>query len=178
MVTSTSFSQILRVLAGLAGATQHERAWAGRGCRQLLVPPGRPAGLATTGPGYVTSGYRVKPAINPPPCDDAVCRSGLLRSRASILVDGWAGGPGRGPPPSRPLRNRRDRLGVVVVLVAVVEVVVFIVVFVFEVVLIIEVVVIVQVDLFGVVILGVVVLAVVVRVVVVLGVVEVRSLEV
>src|SRR5947209_1956246 len=141
MVTSTSFSQILRVLAGLAGATQHERAWAGRGCRQLLVPPGRPAGLATTGPGYVTSGYRVKPAINPPPCDDAVRRSGLLRSRASILVDGRAGGPGRGPTPARPLRNRRDLLGVVV-LVAVVEVVVFIVVFVFEVVLIIEVVVI------------------------------------
>src|SRR5947209_4622167 len=148
MVTSTSFSQVLRVLAGLAGATQHERAWAGRGCRQLLVPLGRPAGLATTGQGYVTSGYRVKPAINPPPCDDAVRRSGLLRSRASILVDGRAGGPGRGPPASRPLRNRRDRLGVVVVLVAVVEVVVFIVVvFVFEVVLIIEVVVIVQVDL-------------------------------
>src|ERR1700722_4185743 len=63
MVTSTSIS-------GSAGSYWFVRASRSQRCAgwsgsvgKVLVPLGRPAGLTTTGQGYVTSGYRVKPAI-------------------------------------------------------------------------------------------------------------------
>src|SRR5271156_2318757 len=118
MVTSSSSSGS----AGSCGRRAAKRcaAWSGS------VGQNRSAGLTTTGPGYVTSGYRVKPASHSalrrcsprsglgrsraisPPCDDAVREADWGGAGPLVLVGRRTGRSCRGPASAGSLIRRGD----------------------------------------------------------------------
>src|SRR5271168_1398352 len=201
MVTSTSISRscwFVLVRAGSCGrrAAKRRAGWSGS------VGQNRSAGLTTTGPGYVTSGYRVKPASHSalrrcsprsglgrsraisPPCDDAVREADWGGAGPSVIVRRRTGRSCRRTASTGSLIGHGDGGGIglgclvrILVVVIVVVLVILIVVFVVAVVFII-VVFVVEIDLFSVVVVSIVFVVSVFVVSVVVAVLEVVVLQV